>query len=85
MYIPANNTIIVGANDTVAPKSPDEILKYVYNAMVEKNYDPILQLTWYLVTGEPTYITNNKNARVLISTVDRDVILNLLLNNYFNK
>ena len=84
-FIPANNTIIVGETDKNMPKEPSEILKYVYDALVEKHYDPILQLTWYLVTGEPTYITSHKNARVLISSIDRDEILNLLLKSYLDK
>ncbi len=85
MYIPSNNTIIVGESENAVPKEPADILKFVYDALIEKNYDPVLQLTWYLVTGEPTYITSHKNSRVLISSVDRDVILNLLLKNYFDK
>ena len=83
--IPSNSTIIVGDSENDAPKGPAEVLKYVYDALVEKKYDPILQLTWYLVTGEPTYITSHKNARVHISSIDRDEILNLLLKNYLNK
>ncbi len=82
-FIPTNNTIIVGENEIHTPKEPAEILKYVYDALTEKGYDPILQLTWYLVTGEPTYITSHKNSRVLISSIDRDEIINLLLEKYF--
>ena len=84
-FIPTNSTIVVGDSEKEAPKGPAEVLKYVHDALVEKHYDPVLQLTWYLVTGEPTYITSHKNARVLISSIDRDEILNLLLKNYLDK
>ena len=49
------------------------IMSEVYNALTEKGYNPINQLVGYLLSEDPTYITNYKNARSLIRRVERDV------------
>ena len=60
-----------------------EILNIVYEALQEKGYNPVNQLTGYLITGDPTYITSYRRARVLIMKVERDEILEYLLINFF--
>ena len=55
------------------------MLRTVYDALVEKGHKPIDQLVGYILTEDPTYITNYKNARSLITKVERDDILNVLL------
>ncbi len=52
-----------------------KIIGEVYAALKEKGYNPISQLVGYVVSGDPTYITNYRNARVLITRVDRDDLL----------
>ena len=59
-----------------------KILGAVYSSLVEKGYDPINQISGYILTGDPTYITNFNNARTLIATLDRDELMNLLIKNY---
>ena len=54
----------------------------VYRALEEKGYNPINQLVGYILSEDPTYITNYKNARSLICKVDRDDVLNALVRNY---
>lgn len=56
-----------------------EILSAVISAMKEKGYDPINQLVGYLISGDPTYITSNKNARALIRHFERDEIIEELV------
>ncbi len=58
------------------------ILKEVYQALVEKGYDPIKQLVGYVISGDPTYITNYKNARALIGSLDRDELLEQMIRKY---
>lgn len=58
------------------------ILKSVYHALQEKGYDPINQLVGYLLSGDPAYITNHKNARNLIRQLERDEILEELVRTY---
>ncbi|MBS7315308.1 MAG: IreB family regulatory phosphoprotein [Clostridiaceae bacterium] len=59
-------------------------LSEVYNALVEKGYDPINQLVGYILSEDPTYITNYKNARTLIRRIDRDELLQELLRKYLD-
>jgi len=58
------------------------ILKTVYEALVEKGYNPLNQLVGYMISGEPAYITSHKQARNLICKVDRDEIMEVLLKKY---
>lgn len=57
-------------------------LTEVYNALSEKGYDPINQLVGYILSEDPTYITNYNGARSLIRRIDRDKLLNTLVKNY---
>ena len=59
-----------------------QILKEVYEAMSEKGYNPIGQIVGYLLSEDPTYITNYKNARALICKIDRDDLMSELVKNY---
>ena len=57
-------------------------LNTVYNALKEKGYNPISQIVGYILSEDPTYITNHNNARSLIRRIDRDDILSMLLRSY---
>ena len=57
-------------------------LQTVYDALVEKGYNPINQLAGYVLTEDPTYITNYKNARGMIRRIDRDELMSALLKEY---
>ena len=57
-------------------------LTAVYNALSEKGYDPINQIVGYILSEDPTYITNYNGARSLIRRIDRDKLLNTLVKNY---
>lgn len=59
-----------------------EILSSVYNCLKIKGYDPINQLVGYILSEDPTYITNYNNARSLITRIDRDELMHELLTNY---
>lgn len=58
------------------------ILMAVYDALVEKGYNPISQIVGYILSEDPTYITNYNNARALIVKVDRDELLQQLVKSY---
>ena len=57
-------------------------LTTVYDALKEKGYNPINQIVGYLLSEDPTYITNHNNARSLICKLDRDELLQVLVKNY---
>ena len=58
------------------------ILRGVFDALNEKGYNPINQIVGYLLTEDPTYITNYNNARSMICKLDRDELLQDLVNCY---
>ncbi|MEE0858000.1 MAG: IreB family regulatory phosphoprotein [Acutalibacteraceae bacterium] len=60
-------------------------LTIVYDALKEKGYNPINQMVGYILSEDPTYITTHKNARAIISKMERDDILEVLLKSYLNK
>ena len=59
-----------------------EILTTVYKSLKVKGYNPINQLVGYILSEDPTYITNYNNARTLICRIDRDELLADLLRSY---
>ena len=58
------------------------ILSSVYQALQEKGYNPINQIVGYLLSEDPTYITNHNSARSLICKIDRDELLQVLVKSY---
>lgn len=58
------------------------VLSSVYASLQEKGYNPINQLVGYILSEDPTYITNHNNARSLIRKLDRDELLQTMLKNY---
>ena len=58
------------------------ILRNVYEALTEKGYNPVNQIVGYLLTEDPTYITNYNNARSMICKIDRDGLMQVLVREY---
>jgi len=58
------------------------ILRNVYEALTEKGYNPINQIVGYLLTEDPTYITNYNSARSMICKIDRDELMQVLVREY---
>ena len=57
-------------------------LQSVYESLVEKGYNPINQIVGYIISEDPTYITNYNNSRAIISKIDRDVLLRTLVEDF---
>ena len=72
-------------DSTKLQKTNREISEAVYNALEEKDYNPIDQLVGYIISGDPSYITSHNNARTMIKSIDRDDLLEELLRYYLNK
>ena len=58
------------------------ILSVVYDALVEKGYNPINQIVGYILSEDPTYITTHNNARSMIRKLDRDELLQELVRDF---
>lgn len=59
-------------------------LTIIYDALVQKGYNPINQIVGYILSEDPTYITTHNNARNLIRHIDRDELLQVLVRSYLN-
>jgi len=62
-----------------------DVLLNVYQALVEKGYNPINQIVGYLLSGDPAYITSHKDARNLIRKLERDELLEELIRYYIKQ
>ena len=58
------------------------MLGVVYDALVDKGYDPVNQIVGYILSEDPTYITTHNSARSIISKMDRDELLRELVSSY---
>lgn len=65
--------------------SSEDILLSVYNAMKDKDYDPVNQLVGYLLSGDPAYIPRHNNARSLIRRKERDELIEELVRAYLKQ
>ena len=73
---------------SVSPDKDEEIkviLTSVYHSLREKGYNPINQIVGYILSEDPTYITNHNNARTLIRKLDRDELLQTLVKSYLGE
>lgn len=77
----ADDTRVLGKSGP-AKRSNREILKEIFLALSEKGYDPVRQIAYYLVTGEPVYITTHRDARTLAARLERDEVIEELVRFY---
>ena len=57
----------------------------VYDALVEKGYNPINQIVGYILSEDPTYITTHNNARSIIRRIDRDELLQAMVKSFIDE
>ena len=81
MFDEKDKTLTFSLNDDKGDDTR-KVLLNVYAALLEKGYDPINQIVGYILSEDPTCITNHKNARSLIRKIDRDELLNMLVKNF---
>ena len=63
-------------------KSDEIVMKLLHYFITEKGYNPVNQIVGYIMSGDPTYITSYKGARSMIMKVERDELVEELLNEY---
>jgi uncharacterized protein (UPF0297 family) len=80
-----SDTQKVNISDRLFKTEVRDILYVVYYALKEKGYDPINQIVGYILSGDPTYITSHKNARGLITKLERDELLEETVSFYLNQ
>ena len=80
-----NRNTILYNSETMETDLITDIINKVYAALEEKGYDPIAQLAGYILSGDPSYITSYNNARMMISRIDRDDLVEEILKDYLQK
>ena len=78
-----NTMLFVVPNDKQSEMS--QVMSEVCKALKEKGYNPLSQLVGYVMSGDPTYITNYKNARSLITRLERDEMIEELFSFYISE
>lgn len=63
-------------------ESEKEIMKKVYESLLERGYNPTSQLVGYFLSGDPSYITSHNDARTLIKKFERDELLEVIIKGY---
>lgn len=77
-----SKTITFSASKIEQELEMKNALASVYDSLKEKGYNPINQIVGYILSEDPTYITNYNNARALMSKIDRDELMRALVINY---
>jgi len=77
-----NETMKFSAVEKETESEARKILVSVYTALVEKGYNPVNQIVGYILSGDPTYITSHNNARSIIRRLERDELLEELVDNF---
>ena len=67
---------------TEKPIPVGDVLRKVYEALEQKGYNPVNQIVGYIMSGDPTYITSHKGARSMIMRVERDELVEEMLEEY---
>ena len=63
-------------------ENAQQVLEVIYEALMERGYNPVNQIVGYIMSGDPTYITSHKGARSLIMKVERDELVEEMLKTY---
>ena len=79
-----DKTITFSIREEERDRERKMLLRAVYDALSEKGYNPINQIVGYILTEDPTYITNYKNARGMIRRIDRDELMGALIEEYLD-
>jgi uncharacterized protein (UPF0297 family) len=82
MSKPFDETVKFDVKTEEEVPQPEDILVKVHMALKEKGYNPINQIVGYLLSGDPAYITSHNNARSLIRRIERDELLEELVEKY---
>ena len=78
------NTLFFKKFDKEPENEVRKVLSEVYEALNEKGYNPNYQIVGYILSGDPTYITSHNGARTKISKLDRDALLEELVESYID-
>lgn len=61
----------------------ENMIEQIYTALSKEGYDPSGQLAGYILSEDPVYIPDCNNARGIVRHIDRDELLRLIIEYYF--
>lgn len=64
--------------------SDAERLHLIHMALKERGYAPVSQIVGFILTGDPTYITNHNNARSMAGRINRTELLAEIVSYYLD-
>lgn len=64
--------------------SDAERLYLIHMALKERGYAPVNQIVGFILTGDPTYITNHNNARSMAGRINRTELLAEIVSYYLD-
>ena len=70
------------SSEEVKRENIKQILLLVKQALSERGYEPINQISGYLISNDPAYISSHLNARTTIQSLDRYDIIEELVRYY---
>lgn len=70
--------------EEILDKFARQTLKEICVDLVERGYNPIQQITGYLMSGDPGYISSYKECRRRILEINREDIIELMVKNYIS-
>ena len=79
-----DKTMTFSVNEDKEAELKKNLTSFIYDALMQKGYNPINQIVGYILSEDPTYITTYNNARSLIRHIDRDELLQVLVRSYLN-
>lgn len=80
-----DHTMKFDSSDESMEQEVKQVMLQVHAALEEKGYNPINQIVGYLLSGDPAYIPRHQDARNMIRKLERDEILEELVNFYIKK
>lgn len=80
-----NSDTIKFSMDNDKENATRTIIKLVHEALQEKGYNPISQIVGYILSGDPTYITSHNGARSMITSIERDELLEFIVKEYLDQ
>jgi len=72
-------------SDQIRRDNIKQILKQVKLALEDRGYNAVNQLSGYLISNDPAYISSHQNARSIIQTVERYEIIEELVRAYLDE
>lgn len=77
-----NSTTMLFTSEDIKRENLKQLLSEVSEALEERGYNPVNQISGYLISNDPAYISSHAGARNKIQQVERYEIIEELVRYY---